>query len=63
MSAQPALDWQAPRPATDAELQQHTLPCDVQVGRSVFRAGTPLLAIVAQHRELYARVYPKGELI
>jgi hypothetical protein len=57
MSEQQPTLWQAPRPASDEELKKHALPCDVQVGNTVFRAGTPLLAIVQQHRALYAQVY------
>jgi hypothetical protein len=56
MSEQPSL-WHAPRPATNEELQTHKLPCDVQVGLTIFRAGTPLLALVDQHRALYGRLY------
>lgn len=57
------MDWSAPRPASDQELQQHTLPVDVKVGGTIFRAGTPLLAIVNQHRAIYAQLYSKGELV
>lgn len=57
MSEQQPLPWQPPRPASDQELQKHTLPCDVQVGLTIFRAGTPLLALVDQHRALYGRLY------
>lgn len=51
-------DWSPPRPAPDAELARHQLPVDVQVGSTVFRAGVSLLQLVAQHRALYAHVYP-----
>lgn len=61
MSQQQPTLWQAPKPASDEELQKHKLPCDVRVGASVFRAGTPLLAIVNQHRALYAQVYKDSE--
>lgn len=63
MTVQHSLQWDRPRPASDEELQKHTLPCDVQVGSTIFRAGTPLLAIVAQHRALYAQLYPTGSLL
>jgi hypothetical protein len=60
MAGQPDL-WTAPRPASDEELNQHTLPVDVRVGNTVFRSGTPLLLIVNQHRALYAQVYKSKE--
>jgi hypothetical protein len=53
--------WSAPVPASDAELDRMPLPADVRVGNTVFRKGTPLLRLVAQHRELYRQVYNKDE--
>lgn len=57
------MDWSAPRPASDQELEKYPLPVDVKVGGTVFRAGTPLLALVNQHRAIYAQLYSKGELL
>lgn len=45
------------RGASDAELQNHKLPCDVRVGDTIYRKGVPLLALVqlarTYHRQLY----------
>lgn len=61
MSAPPrpaaAPVWAAPDPAADDELRRHALPCDVQVGGTVFRKGTALLLLVEQHRALYGRIF------
>lgn len=62
MSDQPSL-WTAPQPATDEELAARKLPFDIAVGSTVFRKGVPLLALVQQHRALWAQLYNKGELI
>jgi hypothetical protein len=51
-------NWASPDPAADDELRRHPLPCDVQVGNTVFRKGTALLLLVEHHRALYGRVYP-----
>ena len=48
--------------ASDDQLRDIKLTVNVQVGNTVFRAGTSQLALVNQHRALYAQVYPKGEL-
>ena len=49
--------------ASDEQLANLKLAVNVQVGGTVFRAGTPLLALVNQHRALYAQLYPKGDLL
>lgn len=49
--------------ASDDQLADIKLTVNVKVGGTVFRAGTSLLALVNQHRALYAQVYPNGELL
>lgn len=67
MSAGPNLSLHFPAGriavATDDQLANIKLTVNVEVGNTIFRAGTPLLALVNQHRALYAQLYPKGELL
>lgn len=57
MSAAPALPYEHAMPATDAELARIPLPVDVRIGLTQFRKGTPLLAMVNQHRAFYGLLY------
>lgn len=59
-AAQPDL-WTRPSPAIDNELEAHKLPFDVQVGSTIFRKGTSLLALVQQHRALFVQVHNTQE--
>lgn len=49
----------APRPANDEELARHKLPCDVQVGTVIFRAGVSLLDLVKAMRAYQQRAWPE----
>lgn len=49
-----------PRGAPDPEIEQHKLPCDVQVGDVIYRKGVPLLALVELCRRYHAQIY-KGQ--
>lgn len=49
-----------PSGASDSELANHKLPCDVQIGNVVLRQGVPLLSLVAMARQYAEQLRERG---